>query len=345
MNRLRVTIGLPEPMTFRLAGTRLSVGRTEDNDIVLPHPTVSSHHATLMWDGETYRLTDLDSKNGTMVNGELVTGADLRPGTVLRFGDVQAMFEIDRASHAAPNMEQSREDRLSISASKTPPPRRTRQSRLQRTIIWGLGGCIVVAVTVALFHLRSPVRLKAAIEPRTQPIKVLSWEVVDRVTTDPLGGSFSLRNTARQQGFVIAIIRARIAWAEFNPRNATAEESENLNRPRLGNRNDDMDPAPRSNRWASSNLWSVSAKAGHFKVISPDRETTTATAFDTFGRAMQHAGDIEMTLVGGLDFMEVSAVFVVKSNLLETGALRFQYKDLPPLDLGADLRRRHTGKP
>ena len=47
----------------------ITIGRGSDNMIVINDPSVSTHHAQLQRAGETYRLKDLDSTNGTHVNG------------------------------------------------------------------------------------------------------------------------------------------------------------------------------------------------------------------------------------------------------------------------------------
>jgi pSer/pThr/pTyr-binding forkhead associated (FHA) protein len=56
---------------WRLTDT-LVVGRAGDADVVLADPTVSRHHASLSPQGETAVVEDLQSSNGTFVNGEQV---------------------------------------------------------------------------------------------------------------------------------------------------------------------------------------------------------------------------------------------------------------------------------
>jgi pSer/pThr/pTyr-binding forkhead associated (FHA) protein len=53
-------------------GDTLVVGRAGDADVVLADPTVSRHHASLSAQGETAIVEDLQSSNGTYVNGEQV---------------------------------------------------------------------------------------------------------------------------------------------------------------------------------------------------------------------------------------------------------------------------------
>ena len=53
---------------------KLRIGRKADNDIVLSDPTVGRYHAELSYENDEYWLTDLDSLNGTYVNGERLKG-------------------------------------------------------------------------------------------------------------------------------------------------------------------------------------------------------------------------------------------------------------------------------
>ena len=65
-----------------------TIGRAEENDVVISDPLVSRYHARLTLDTGICTLTDLDSGNGSFVNGERITGEKwLRPGDVLRFSE------------------------------------------------------------------------------------------------------------------------------------------------------------------------------------------------------------------------------------------------------------------
>ena len=68
------------------------VGRAPLNQIVIDHPTVSAQHALLLRTGASYSLKDLNSANGTQVNGDFVTDAELKDGDAIRFGSVNSGF-------------------------------------------------------------------------------------------------------------------------------------------------------------------------------------------------------------------------------------------------------------
>jgi pSer/pThr/pTyr-binding forkhead associated (FHA) protein len=68
------------------------IGRAPQNEIVIDHPTVSAHHAVLLRTGASYSLKDLNSRNGTWINGDFVTDAGLKDGDTIRFGSVTGIF-------------------------------------------------------------------------------------------------------------------------------------------------------------------------------------------------------------------------------------------------------------
>ncbi|WP_243699938.1 FHA domain-containing protein [Lysobacter sp. N42] len=76
-------------------GTSLRIGRGDDNDLRIPHASVSRRHAELrpLRDGG-WRLVDLDSKNGSFVNGARVAQERLAGNAWLRFGDVHCEYSL-----------------------------------------------------------------------------------------------------------------------------------------------------------------------------------------------------------------------------------------------------------
>src|SRR4029077_5285522 len=75
-----------------LGGDFLMIGRAPSNQIVVDHPSVSAHHAALLRTGASYSLKDLNSTNGTWINCDRVTDAELKDGDTIRFGSVTAIF-------------------------------------------------------------------------------------------------------------------------------------------------------------------------------------------------------------------------------------------------------------
>lgn len=67
-------------------GASLTIGRRQGNDIVIDNLAVSGSHAKIDWLNEGVLLTDLGSKNGTFVNGQLVTSAWIKRDDVITIG-------------------------------------------------------------------------------------------------------------------------------------------------------------------------------------------------------------------------------------------------------------------
>jgi len=71
----------------------ITIGRMPESNIVLADPNVSRNHAEIRPQGTGYVVVDLDSTNGTKVNGMRVTQQDLHDGDELSFGNTRMRFE------------------------------------------------------------------------------------------------------------------------------------------------------------------------------------------------------------------------------------------------------------
>lgn len=76
---------------------KVSIGRVEENTFHLPEPSISSHHCELFMKGQDVIVRDLNSTNGTFINGEKVTEAPLKTGQILRLGQVELRLETGTA--------------------------------------------------------------------------------------------------------------------------------------------------------------------------------------------------------------------------------------------------------
>lgn len=94
--------------TLAVRGTT-TIGRDDDNDIVLDSITVSRCHAVLLRDADGVQLVDLASTNGTAVNGVPVSPDEplsLADGDIIQLGHVLARYSAapaDGATRAWPN--------------------------------------------------------------------------------------------------------------------------------------------------------------------------------------------------------------------------------------------------
>jgi hypothetical protein len=78
----------------------LTIGREDTNALAIDSPFVSSAHARVLRDGSSWVIEDLQSANGTRVNGQPVVASALMNGDVIEVGDQRLIF-VDR-SEAAP---------------------------------------------------------------------------------------------------------------------------------------------------------------------------------------------------------------------------------------------------
>jgi pSer/pThr/pTyr-binding forkhead associated (FHA) protein len=79
-------------VVHKLVADVITIGRVPLNHIVIDNPTVSAQHALLAKIGDSYRLKDLHSTNGTQVNDVSITDAQLKDGDKIRFGAVVGVF-------------------------------------------------------------------------------------------------------------------------------------------------------------------------------------------------------------------------------------------------------------
>lgn len=97
MAKIIVTRDQQVPQVIVLDRQRTSLGRHPGNDIVIAHPAVSGQHAAFYRDQGDIFLEDLDSKNGTFVNGQCIGRRLLEDGDRI----VIAKFAIDYVADSA----------------------------------------------------------------------------------------------------------------------------------------------------------------------------------------------------------------------------------------------------
>ena len=64
------------------------IGRGEMNDLIIPEQTVSGKHCRIAYQGDQYILTDLQSTNGTVVNGNKIQSCAINQGDKIQLGKV-----------------------------------------------------------------------------------------------------------------------------------------------------------------------------------------------------------------------------------------------------------------
>ena len=79
---------------------RTTIGRVEDNLFQIAEASISSHHCEVLLRGSDVVIKDLNSTNGTFINGEQITESVLKPGQTLRLGQVELKLEAEKAASA-----------------------------------------------------------------------------------------------------------------------------------------------------------------------------------------------------------------------------------------------------
>jgi hypothetical protein len=80
------------PQPIPVESTTATIGRGLGNDIILEDTRVSRHHAQLRYKARRFWITDLNSTNGTFVNGARVNETALRDGDVVSLGGLELTF-------------------------------------------------------------------------------------------------------------------------------------------------------------------------------------------------------------------------------------------------------------
>jgi Inner membrane component of T3SS, cytoplasmic domain len=98
--------GLNRSLDFEIAGGVVSVGRNPQNRLVIPEGSVSSFHAEMkaLEGGAGVWVRDLNSTNGTFVDGAPVQEAVVNPGRILQLGTVELRLEAEQVEIRIPSI-------------------------------------------------------------------------------------------------------------------------------------------------------------------------------------------------------------------------------------------------
>lgn len=100
MPRLFVYPKKGDSFWYTLKGEKVSIGRSEDNDLALPDPFSSGHHAIVSPADGNYVLRDNGSKNGTFLNAKKIQGEiELKRGDEVLVGSTRIIFDKELSSN------------------------------------------------------------------------------------------------------------------------------------------------------------------------------------------------------------------------------------------------------
>ncbi len=156
------------PVAHELTEDAVTLGRAPENLIHLDDPSVSGRHARFELVGEDYHLKDLDSTNGTRVNGQPIQSILLRHGDRIRFGKVEGVFESESSAAAQPLPVLPASDttpadvsaRPADFANASPFPRRSEHRDPVRTVLYAAVAVALlafIASMIALAQMQPPV--------------------------------------------------------------------------------------------------------------------------------------------------------------------------------------------
>lgn len=154
MYRLRVIAGPDHGTMFELTPGDYVLGRGTDADLRLADESVSRRHAHLSVTDTGLTLVDLDSHNGSCINGQAVTSGRASEGDELWFGDTRAALERSegpaKATVSVRLVGPAEEDAQrpdGATASEAPPPKPSLPSDSRRlAILYEVGNTINAAV-------------------------------------------------------------------------------------------------------------------------------------------------------------------------------------------------------
>ena len=91
---LRVILQDRDIMQVPLSDAELEIGKSAENGLAIPDPTVSRKHAIIRREGDHYSVYDAGSRNGVFVNGTKLgpAGHALKTGDVIQLGKVRITF-------------------------------------------------------------------------------------------------------------------------------------------------------------------------------------------------------------------------------------------------------------
>lgn len=96
--------------SYELKVEKTTIGRVDDNAFQIAEQSVSSHHCEILLKGNDVIVKDLNSTNGTYINGEKITEKALKPGQILRLGTIEVRLEADGAAASPAPAEKKKMD-------------------------------------------------------------------------------------------------------------------------------------------------------------------------------------------------------------------------------------------
>jgi pSer/pThr/pTyr-binding forkhead associated (FHA) protein len=147
--------------TCELKAEKTTIGRVEDNNFCIAESSVSSHHCEIILKGDQVTVKDLDSTNGTFIDREKISEAPLKPGQILRLGQIEMRLETGApaaATAASKKLEQTMvipqgvklnelEGTRPVFDKNSPFAKKTNKTNM---VFIAIGGVLVLAIIAAI---------------------------------------------------------------------------------------------------------------------------------------------------------------------------------------------------
>ena len=88
--------------SYELKVDKTTIGRVDDNTFQIAEASVSSHHCEVLLRGSEVVIKDLNSTNGTFINGEKISESVLKIGQTLRLGQIELRLEAGDSTTSPP---------------------------------------------------------------------------------------------------------------------------------------------------------------------------------------------------------------------------------------------------
>jgi len=151
--------------THELKAAKTTIGRVEDNTFQIAEPSVSSHHCEVLLQGNEVIVRDLNSTNGTYINGEKVTESVVKPNQILRLGQIEMRLETDvPAAPAKKHLDQTLVMQRGVSLNELEAGNRgggfdtkstsfSKKDNKVNMIFWVVAGVVGLVILVLLLYV------------------------------------------------------------------------------------------------------------------------------------------------------------------------------------------------
>lgn len=154
---VKVISGAAKGQKILIDRDEIIIGRDPENVIPIEDVAASSRHCAVLREGRKYTLHDLESTNGTRLNGVRITEYRLSPKDIITVGGTELLFDGDdiEAEDAVPQQTQRSNVTVRIDASAIGAEEIPFQTKRDNRTVWYLvvGVLVLLAVLAGVWYL------------------------------------------------------------------------------------------------------------------------------------------------------------------------------------------------